>query len=290
MKIFHFKILAFIAVAAILFTACKKDEAQIVFKGGSAPVLTSTVATGDTLPLISDDSLNTALTLSWTNPNYQFSDGISSLNVTYYLQIDTMGANFSSPNMQTIAINSALDTSFTVTQFNAIIGNGLQVAFGEPHNIQIRIVSFLAPVNSPTLSNASTLYSNVYNYIVTPYAPPPVVAPPSSGTLFITGSATPDSWMVGGTPSSVTSPINQQMTQVTPLLYTITLSLIGGQQFLLVPVAGDWSNKYATSNASSATNGGSFSYNAANNFNGPATSGTYTVTFNFQTGLYTITQ
>jgi hypothetical protein len=80
------------------------------------------------------------------------------------------------------------------------------------------------------------------------------------------------------------------MTQVTPLIYKITLPLIGGQQFLLVPVAGDWSNKYATSNSNSATTGGTFSYNAANNFNGPASSGTYTVTFNFQSGTYTITQ
>ncbi len=289
MKNFLFKILSLLAAVGLLFSACKKDEAQIIFKGGTAPALTSSVASGDTLALISADSLNTAVSFSWTNPNYQFSDGISSLNVTYYLQIDTAGANFSSRNMQTIAINSALDTAFTVSRFNGIIGNGLQVAFGQPHTVQVRIVSFLAPVSSPTLSNGTLLSSNVYNYIITPYAPPPVVDPPSSGTLYLTGSATPDNWMVGGTPSSVTAPVNQQLTKVTPLLYTITLPLIGGQQFLVVPVAGDWGNKYATSNASSATTGGSFGYNAANNFNGPLTSGTYTVTFNFQTVQYTIT-
>ena len=80
------------------------------------------------------------------------------------------------------------------------------------------------------------------------------------------------------------------MTQVTPLLYKITMPLIGGQQFLVVPAAGDWSNKYATANASSLPTGGTFAYNASNNFNGPTASGTYTVTFNFQTGFYTITQ
>lgn len=288
-----YKTVLYIAIPILFFTACKKDEARIYYNNGTSPILTATVTSGDTLPLIPADSLNTAIGFSWTNPNYNFSNGISSLNVTYYLEVDTVGANFSSKNMQTIAINSALDTSFNVTKFNAIVGNGLQVSFGQPHNIQVRVVSFLAPQTSPTLSNSTTLYSNVLNYIVTPYAPPPAVAPPSSGTLFITGSATPDSWMVGGTASSVTSPVNQQLTQVpgsNGLVYTITLPLTGGQQFLLVPVAGDWSNKYATSSSSPATTGGTFGYNAANNFNGPAVSGTYTVTVNFQTGIYTISQ
>ena len=166
------------------------------------------------------------------------------------------------------------------------MANGLQLSFGQTHNIEVRIVSLIAPYTSGS-SNIGSLISNSLTYTVTPFAPPPVVAPPSSGTLFITGNATNDGWMVGGTPSSVAG---QQMTQVTTLLYTITLPLIGGQQFLVVPVAGDWSNKYATSNANSSPTGGSFSYNAANNFNGPAASGTYTVTFNFQTGTYTITQ
>jgi hypothetical protein len=92
--------------------------------------------------------------------------------------------------------------------------------------------------------------------------------------------------MVAGQPASIAG---QQLTQVSSTLYSITMALIGGQQFLLVP-ANNWSNKYATSNGSSSSTGGTFSYNAANNFNGPASSGTYTVTFNFQTGNYTITQ
>jgi hypothetical protein len=205
--------------------------------------------------------------------------------VTYYLQFDTMGANFSSPNMQTVGITSDLSNTFTVSQLNDILTNGLLLATGMTHNIQVRVESFLQPASSGT-APAGVLNSNSLNYSVTPYEPPPAVAPPSTGTLYITGSATADGWMVAGQPASIAG---QQLTQVSPTLYTITMSLIGGQQFLLVP-ANNWSNKYATSNASSSPTGGTFSYNASNNFNGPNSSGTYTVTFNFQTGNYTITQ
>ncbi|HEY5463962.1 MAG TPA: SusE domain-containing protein [Hanamia sp.] len=268
----------------LLFTACQKTETKLDYAGvATAPVLSSNIADKDTVVLSPSDSLSTALILSWTNPNYVFSNGISSLNVNYTLQIDTVGSNFTNPKIVEISMTSVLGTNFTVGDLNAKLGNSLLLQTGVPHQIALRLESFLNQGSLP-------LYSNVLTYVVTPYAPPPVIAPPSSGTLYITGGATPDSWMVTGAPSSVTSPVNQQLTQISPTLYKITLQLIGGQQFLLVPVAGDWSNKYATANASSLPEGGTFAYNAANNFNGPALSGTYTVTVNFQTGVYTITQ
>ena len=269
----------------MFFTACKKDEAQIFFKGGVAPVLTSSIANGDTLPLIPADSLNTAVAFSWTNPNYLFNDGISSLNVTYYLQIDTVGANFSSANMQTVAINSALDTSFNVTQFNAIIGNGLQVAFGQPHNIQARIVSFLAPVTSPTLSNSSTLYSNVFNYIITPFAPPPKVTPPSEGTLFIVGSATAGGW---DNPIDKVVPSTQQFAQISPTEYKITIPLVGGGEYKFIAVNGSWNDQWSVAKNDTYPNGGPFVYNG-NNCIAPATSGTYVIDVTFQTGIFTVT-
>ncbi len=284
MKNFLCKILSSLTAASLLFTACKKDEAQIIFKGGVAPVLSSSVANGDTLPLVAADSSSKAVSFSWTNPNYQFSDGISSLNVTYYLQIDTAGANFTSQNMQTVAINSALDTAFNVTQFNAIIGNGLQVSFGHPHNVQARIVSFLAPVTSPTLSNGSTLYSNVFNYIVTPYAPPPKVTPPAEGTLYIVGSATTGGW---DNPIDKVVPSKQQFTQISPTEYKITISLIGGGEYKLIAVNGSWNEQWSVAKTDTYPNGGPFVFNG-NNCIAPATSGTYIIDVNFQTGIFTV--
>ena len=284
MKNFLYKILSSLTAASLLFTACKKDEAQIIFKGGVAPVLSSSVANGDTLPLVAADSSSKAVSFSWTNPNYQFSDGISSLNVTYYLQIDTAGANFTSRNMQTVAINSALDTAFNVTQFNAIIGNGLQVSFGHPHNVQARIVSFLAPVTSPTLSNSSTLYSNVFNYIVTPYAPPPKVTPPAEGTLYIVGSATTGGW---DNPIDKVVPSKQQFTQISPTEYKITIPLIGGGEYKLIAVNGSWNEQWSVAKTDTYPNGGPFVYNG-NNCIAPAASGTYIIDVNFQTGIFTV--
>ena len=277
------KILLTAGAGLTLLGACKKDESKVTFTGGSAPVLTASQS--DSIPLPLTDSTSTAVTFSWTNPNYMYSDGVSSQNVTYYLEIDTLGANFSSPNMKTVSFTSTVSTSYTVSALNALLSNGLVLNTGEQHHIQVRVQAFIAPFTLG--SSIGALYSDTLNFAVTPYAIPPAVTPPASGTLYITGSATPDGWMVGGSPSSVAG---QQMVQVSPTLYTITMQLIGGQQFLVVPVAGDWTNKYATSDANSPVTGDTFGYNLGSNFNGPLASGKYTVTFNFQTGSYTITQ
>lgn len=284
MKKYFNQLILLAASGVMILASCNKNNSSVYFNGGTDPVLASTATDSISLPL--SDTTGTAVTFTWTNPNYQFSDGSSSLNVSYYLEIDTVGGNFSSPIMAQIGITSQLSITYTVAQLNAILSNRMGLAPNTPHSIQVRIQSFLAPL-SPGTSNQATMNSNALSFTVTPYLPPPAVNPPASGALYITGSATNDGWMVSGQPSSVAG---QQLTQVTPLIYKITLPLIGGQQFLLVPVAGDWGNKYATSNGNSASTGGTFSYNASNNFNGPTTSGTYTVTFYFQSGTYTITQ
>ncbi|HEV2355732.1 MAG TPA: SusE domain-containing protein [Puia sp.] len=275
------KILLVAGVGLSVLSSCNKDNSPVYFNGGTAPVLTSTATDSISLPVT--DTTATAVTFSWTNPNYQFSDGISSLNVSYLLEIDTV-SDFSSQNMAQVGISNQLSITYTVAQLNAILSNQMGLAANMQHNIVVRVVSYLAPLSPGTPRQESTP-SNSLNFTVTPYLPPPAVNPPASGALWITGSATNDGWMAGGNPGSVAG---QQLTQVTPLIYTITLPLIGGQQFLLVPVAGDWSNKYATSNANSSPTGGTFAYDASNNFNGPTTSGTYKVTFYFQSGTYTI--
>ncbi len=281
MKRYIDKLILLAASGFVLLGGCKKNNTSVTFNGGTAPVLTSTASDSISLPL--SDTTATAVTFSWTNPDYQFSDGISSLNVSYYLELDTVGGNFSSPALAQVGINSQLSATYTVAQLNTILSNQMNLVAGFQHNIQVRVESFLVPLTSGT-ANGAALYSNSINYTVTPYVLPPAVSPLPSA-LWITGNATADGWMVAGQASSIAG---QQFTEVSPTIWTITIPLIGGQQFLLVP-ANNWNNKYATANASSATTGGTFQYNSANNFNGPTASGTYTVTFNFQTGNYTIT-
>jgi hypothetical protein len=284
MKKYYNRTILLSAMGMLLLASCSKNETKVYLTGGSAPVLTSTATDSISLPVT--DTTATAVTFSWTNPNYQFSDGGSSLNVTYYLQFDTLSNFADSNSIAPTSISSALSTTYTVAQFNGILTNKVQLNTGIARTIYVRLEAFLTPFTSATASIAPQ-YSSTLSFQVTPYATPPAVAPPASDTLYITGGATNDGWQVSGNPASVAG---QGMTRVSPTLYKITLPLIGGQQFLLVPVAGDWSNKYATTSSSSATTGGTFQLNAANNFNGPTASGTYTVTFNFQTGNYTITQ
>ena len=101
MKTIGYK-LFFLAVFGFLLSACKKEEAKVIFQGGTAPVLTASVT--DSIPLSFVNASQTAITLSWTNPNYMFNTGISSYDVTYLLEIDTMGANFTNPSRASLSI------------------------------------------------------------------------------------------------------------------------------------------------------------------------------------------
>jgi hypothetical protein len=282
MKRYLNQIILLTGSAIVLFSSCIKEQSTVVFNGGTAPALTSTATDSISLPV--SDTTATAVTFSWTNPNYSFSNGTSSLDVNYYLEIDTLGDNFNHPAQ--IGISSSLGQTFTVAQFNAVLTNTLLLDTGVTHTIQVRVVSYLTPLTSGS-PTAAVLYSNTLNYTVVAYLPPPAVTPLPSA-LWITGNATADGWMTAAQPATIAG---QQMTKVSPTLWTITMPLIGGQQFLLVP-ANNWNNKYATSDGTGVEtgSGGTFSYNASNNFIGPTNSGTYTITFNFQTGAFTITQ
>jgi hypothetical protein len=285
MKRYINKIMLTAACGLLLFSACKKDEAKVYYIGGTAPVLTSTAV--DTIPLPVTDTTAFAVTFSWTNPDYQFSNGVSSMNVTYYLQVDTVGANFTSPNMQTIAINSALSQTFSVAGFNAVLGNGLQLSFGQPHNIQVRVESFIQPFTSAT-AVAAPLFSTALNYVVTPFAPPPKVAPPKSGTLFIVGSAIAVSGWNNPISPSTQVPV-QQFAQVSPTEFKITVPIVGGGEYKLIAVNGSWTDQWsvAVNDDPTAINGGPFVYNGANVL-APSASGNYVIDVNFQTGMFSV--
>ena len=276
------------ASGLLLLSACKKDETKVDFIGGTNPVLTATIPDGDTIPLPVTDTTSVAVTYNWTNPNYQFTNGVSSMDVTYYLQVDTVGANFSSPNMQTVAINSDLRKVFTVSSFNALLGNGLQLSFGQPHHIEVRVQSFIQPFTSAS-PNAGTMNSESLKYVVTPFAPPPKVNPPSYGTLYIVGSALAVSgWNNPISPSSQV-PV-QQFTQISPTEFKITVPIVGNGEYKFIGVNGSWGDQWsvAVNDDPNAINGGPFVFNGANT-KAPAASGNYVIDVNFQTGMFSVT-
>ena len=276
-----FPIFILLVLAAV---SCRKDENKIFFEGGTPPVLTATRT--NTLPLTFATQDQELIKLTWTNPDYKFTTGNSSQDVSYVLEIDTTGANFTNPKRQTIAIGKDLTRSFTVAQFNDFLLNQLQLDSLTTHNVEMRVTSNIA--------GAVPLHSNVLKFTnVKPYAIPPKVVPPGTppnytdGKLFITGSATPASWMGGGDPELA----SQRFTRINKTLYEITINLTADQSYLFVPQYGDWGNKYGYIGANNGNNvNGDDFKKEGGDIKAPAVSGLYKIEVDFQRGKFTVTK
>jgi len=278
MKKYLNKLLVSVGVGLLLLSSCTKQETQVYYAGGTAPVLSASLS--DTIPLIPVDSINTAITFTYTNPNYIFSNGISSQNVTYSIQVDTVGSNFSNPALQTLTGDLSLSTAITVKDLNKLVAGKLGLAFGQNHKIQVRLITSLG-------TNQAKLISNSLSFDVTPYAPPPLITPPTTGTLFIVGSAVAGGW---SNPIDPTNLPLQQFTQVSNTEYKITIPLIGAGEYKLIAKSGSWGEQWSVATTDDPTEiyGGSFISNG-NNALAPPTSGTYDIDVNFQSGKFTIT-
>lgn len=271
------KLLSTVLMVAFLFVACKKQITDIQYLGGKAPALTSTTLSSNVLVIA--NKANTAITFTWTNPDYQFSTGISSQDVVYTLQVDTTGANFASVNLKEQVISKDLSVTLTVSDLNNLFANWAE---NVPHNFEFRIKSALANGSIP-------LYSNVIKMVVTPYLDVAVPLPVTGvGNLYLIGSATP-----GGDAHGWDNPVpapSQQFTKTSSTTFELTIPLIGGKEFLVLPDNGSWSNKYAVKKADVTSDGGPFGYNFGDNFPGPAVSGNYKIVLNFKTGKFSVTK
>jgi len=257
---------------AVIMLSCKKDENKVYFQGGTNPVLT--VSSSANLFLDSTKKNTVALTFNWTNPNYQFNTGISSQNVSYILQIDTTGSNFTNPGIQETSIASDLSIAFTVKEVNSFL-NKLLLARDIPHNMEFRIKS--------TINGTVPLYSNVIKIVITPYLDVAVPLPPT-GDLYITGDGTPAGW-------TNNPPAAQKCTQLSLTEYTITMNFVPGFYYKFLSNLNAWQPQYGGKEA----NGGDFSANMGlpgqsdpDAIPTPSVSGTYKVTLNFISGKYTV--
>ena len=259
------------------FWSCEKDENKIFFEGGTAPVLTSTATT--TVPLAFANKDNQAMKISWTNPNYAFTTGVSSQDVAYEIQIDTTGANFSNPKKKALSISKDLNYTFTQNEFNDYLLNAMELKKEMVHNMEIRVKASLG-------KDAGVLYSNVVKLKATPYGIPPKVEVPANGTLWITGSAVASSW----TNPLPSAPVNYAATQKFKKLedtkYELTVAMLGGGGYKLIQINGDWNTQYSKKTGDPLS--GEFEKKDASQFDGPTGAGTYKITVDFQTGKYSV--
>jgi starch-binding outer membrane protein SusE/F len=277
------KIISCSILLAMIIISCKKEIANVTFSGGTNPVLAVINPLATTMLLKSNEN-NTWNTLKWTNPNYQLSNGSSSQNVTYTIQFDTTGSNFTNPNKGEISIANDLSTGFLVKDLNKLI-LGMGLLENMPHNMEIRVKSSL-------INNTIPYYSNVLKVIITPYLDVKVTLPadlPSlganNGDLFLVGDATNGGW---NNPVPIPT---QKFTRTSSTTYEIIVPLIGGKQYLMLPKNGDWGHKYAvvSNTVPGLSSGGDFDADKSDNFPGPGTSGNYKIVVNFKTGKFTVT-
>ena len=261
-----------LVLVSVLITAligCKKDENRVIYKGGTAPVLSSS----STAPLVfvKSNADKSAITFNWTNPNYMLNTGVSSQNVTYYIEIDTTGSNFTNPAKAQVAVTSDLAKTFTVKELNTLL-NTMDLMFDMSHLVEFRVKSTLANSSVP-------LYSNVVKMTLTPYLDVAVPLPPT-GKLYITGSATPSGW-------TNDPPTAQKLTQNSLTEYSMTITLTSGQiKFLSTP--GNWQPQYGMVKDKSGVLGANMGSGSDPEAIDIAAAGSYKVTINFKTGRYTV--
>lgn len=248
--------------------ACDKVGNLPNYAVGNAPVLSSTVSSIAASPA---DSLNNVVTFLWTGPKYA-----TDVNtVKFVIEIDEAGRNFSEAVSRVVIADYG--TSFTGKQINDIL-LGFGYSFGVAYDIDIRVTSSYGNNNEPYRSNTITLK-------MTPYKVPPKIAIPESGALFIVGGATQGGW---NNPVPVPS---QELARIDETTFGGVFDLVGGSEYLILPVNGDWGTKYSVADKGVAglSSGGDFGFNLNDNFPGPDASGTYSVKLDFQTGKFTVT-
>ncbi|MDP4245271.1 MAG: SusE domain-containing protein [Bacteroidota bacterium] len=261
------------AACLTVLSGCKRDLPQANLTAGSFGSA-GLAATSTTLVLDSaGGGTKTAVTFNWPAINY-----VAKVSVTYTLQIDSASGTFAKP--VTVTMAGGLSKTYTAGDFNTIaLGLGLTPTVSG--TLKVRV---MADVKQSTgaASAVPTVISNVVSLAVTPYSTIPKPIYPVPGALFLVGDATGGGWN-----NPVPVPV-QQFTQIDPNTFGIVVQLTGGKQFLMLPVNGDWSHKYAVTGTPDPA-GGAFVPDAPNNMAGPVASGLYKIIVDFVKGTYTIT-
>lgn len=276
------KFLVLALVTLCVFQSCKKDENKVYLEGGTAPVLSAT--TSGPLVLLKDDKDKPAITFSWTNPDYRFTTGISSQDVTYILQVDRTGKNFASANRQEMSIANGLSVNLTVKELNAFLVK-MELPAGVPYDMEFRLKASL-------INGSAPLYSNVLKLSINPYLdfavePPGTLALNyADGNLWILGDAVASGW-----DNPIKSPfdVTQKFTRIDVLHYVDTIAFNAAGAYKLIQKQGDWSTQYHALDGTAKLEGSFEKKDSDPGFPSPG-AGNYKVELNFQTGKYKLTK
>jgi len=270
-----FRLLA-LSVFVAGISSCEKTEKKDYYEGGTPPVLTTSTSTVSLEP---GQEANTAIVLNWTNPDYKFTSGTSSQDVNYTIEMDTLGANFSSSKKVSSVVAKDLTKSYTVGELNSILGNDMRLQLTPRRNytIQLRVIS--------SIGSVVKLTSNIVSFVTKPFQPPPKVEPPVNGTLWIVGNAPsgPPAW---SNPVPAPYDVSFKFTKLSNTLYELTVPMLGGGGYKLIQIQGDWGSQYHMTTGT--WNAGDFEKKDSDpQFPGPPLSGNYKITVDFQLGKYT---
>jgi hypothetical protein len=249
----------------VFMASCDKVDDLPFYADGTTPALSASTNRVAVQPV---DASAPAIAFSWTDPKHSTSFD----NYKFVLEFDSLGRNFSRP--QSRIVYGALSDTLTGSELNDILLS-LGFDFNVEYDVEIRVTSSYGN-NNERLTSAPIVVK------MTPYLIPPKVTPPTSGTLFLVGSATGGGW---NNPVPVPT---QEFAKISNTLYVGVFDLSGGNEYLMLPVNGDWSNKYSVQDKTvpGLNAGGDFGFNLPDNFPGPATSGTYKITVDFQSGRF----
>jgi starch-binding outer membrane protein SusE/F len=149
-----------------------------------------------------------------------------------------------------------------------------------------RTYNMEARISSTITGGSGKLTSNVFAFTVRPFPPPPKVAVPTAGTLWITGDAVASGW---SNPLPPPYNVSQRFTKLPSNTdYELLVNMNATGSYKLIQTPGDWSTQYHMVTGGTAL-AGSFEYGDANPaFPAPSIAGLYKLSFNFQLGTYTV--
>lgn len=256
-------IFSMLVSVAGFFAACEKAESLPLYGEGTAPVLT---ASSTTLAPAPADSNNTALTLSWTNPNY----ATDSATYKFVVEMDSTGKNFANPDTKTVT--GKLTASFIAKELNSfLLARGY--AFNVPVHMDVRLKSSYG-------NNNELKISNVVKVKMTPYKIPPKISPPAA--LYLVGD-------VNGWNNSATLDNRYYFYKTDETTFAGVFNFTSGGDYKLIQTLGDWASQYHMLLGGTATAGQFEQKDASPAFPNPP-AGSYRIVVDFQNASYTATK